>query len=182
MSRPATPDPAKLVVGAFMSDTSLFAPVAAGLSELFGPMDMVSPWFAFHQTSYYEREMGGPLFRRMASFSKLIEAESLPEVKAYTNELEDRYARNGQRRVNVDPGYLVLERFVLATGKNYTHRIYLGRGVFADLTLVYHQGDFQVLPWTYPDYAGEEIRAFLGLVRKKYLTTVRPNRMKGASI
>ena len=178
MSRPATPDPAKLVVGVFMADTGLFEPVARRLFERFGPMDLMSPWLSFHHTSYYEPEMGGPLFRRMMAFGQLIRAEDLVEIKAFTNALEDDFTQDGRRRVNVDPGYLVLERFVLATGKNFTHRIYLGQSVFADLTLIYHKGDFQTLPWTYPDYAGQEIRSFLHLVRKKYCTVVRPSRAK----
>jgi hypothetical protein len=70
--------------------------------------------------------------------------------------------------VNIDPGYLLLERFVLATGKNYAHRIYIGQNIYADLTLTYAKGGFQTLPWTYPDYASPEIRDFLLQVRYKY--------------
>ena len=70
--------------------------------------------------------------------------------------------------VNIDPGYLLHERFVLATGKNYSHRIYIGKGIYADLTLMYTKGKFEPLPWTYPDYASENIIDFLEKVRKKY--------------
>ena len=74
----------------------------------------------------------------------------------------------GRRRVNLDPGYLLLERFVLASGKNFTHRIYIGQGIYADLTLMFQKGAFRTLPWTYPDYAARDMQSFLTQVRRKY--------------
>jgi len=85
-----------------------------------------------------------------------------------TNRLEGEYAKDGRRRVNIDPGYLLLERLVLASGKNFSHRIYLDNGIYADLTLIYQHGGFQKLPWTYPDYADQPMLAFLQQVRRKY--------------
>jgi hypothetical protein len=70
--------------------------------------------------------------------------------------------------VNIDPGYLLHERFVLASGKNFSHRIYICRGIYADMTLNYQKGNFQKLPWTYPDYADGPILSFLRQVRLKY--------------
>jgi hypothetical protein len=80
--------------------------------------------------------------------------------------------------VNIDPGYLVHERFVLATGKNFTHRIHLAEGIYADLTLIYTKGAFQTLPWTYPDYADEKMLFFLEGVRKKYLVDMKGTEVK----
>jgi hypothetical protein len=93
----------------------------------------------------------------------------LADIKCFTNDLEDRSSAEGKRLINVDPGYLLPERFVLATGKNYTHRIYLKAGIYADLTLIYYKGQFRPLEWTYPDYAGEPVIGFLESVRDKYL-------------
>jgi hypothetical protein len=87
--------------------------------------------------------MGGPLHRRLMVFKSLVEQTELAAIKRMTNELEQKYQRQGQRRVNIDPGYLLAERFVLATGKNFTHRIYIGQGIYADLTLIYQKGDFK---------------------------------------
>jgi hypothetical protein len=168
MSQPHPPQPAKLVIGLFTSEKSLLEPIAEILENRFGPIDQISRWFPFDFTNYYETEMGGPLFRRLITFKPLIPQESLPEVKRFTNGIEQKYVMENRRRVNIDPGYLLLERFVLATGKNFTHRIYMSQGIYADLTLIYTKGDFQTLPWTYPDYAGEDIRGFLRMVRKKY--------------
>ncbi|MFC1859179.1 DUF4416 family protein, partial [Thermodesulfobacteriota bacterium] len=153
MSSPQPPRPAKLVVGFFTKDKNIIKPLVTDLSENFGSIDIVSTWFPFDYTKYYEREMGAPLYRRVLSFRSLIEQNSLAEIKRITNDIEMKHSLEDRRLVNIDPGYMVHERFVLATGKNYTHRIYLEKGIYADLTLIYQKGGFQSLPWTYPDYA-----------------------------
>ena len=168
MSQPQPPQPAKLIVGLFLNDRQLLPELAQALKTAFGAIDMVSPWFAFDYTDYYASEMGKPLYRRMLVFEELIEQDALARIKCITNDLEHRYSQNGKRRVNFDPGYLLYERFVLATGKNYTHRIYIGNRIYADLTLIYQQGQYRPLPWTYPDYADPDMRAFLLKVRQKY--------------
>jgi hypothetical protein len=168
MSKPQEPKPAKLVIGLFMQDRALFEPLAAELASEFGGLDMVSPWMPFNYTTYYQQEMGTSLFRRLLAFKPLIEQLQLAAVKLTTNRLEDQYTRSGRRRVNIDPGYLLYERFVLASGKNFSHRIYIGHRIYADLTLIYQGGAFEKLPWTYPDYADRPILSFLEQVRDKY--------------
>ena len=108
----------------------------------------------FDYTSYYEREMGLGLKRRMMAFKTLIPQGGLSAVKQKTNAIEKRFKAQGKRMVNIDPGYLLRERFVLATGKNFAHRIYIGDQIYADLTLIFHKGAFQSLPWTYPGLSG----------------------------
>jgi len=168
MSRPQNPHAAKLVVSALFSDTDLFESVAQDLKRAYGAIDLISPWMDFDFTDYYAKEMGKPLRRRMLVFAQLIEQLELAAIKCHTNRIETQYADSGQRRVNIDPGYLLYERFVLATGKNYSHRIYIGQGIYADLTLIYQQGAYQPLPWTYPDYAAKAMGDFLMQVRRKY--------------
>jgi hypothetical protein len=90
-----------------------------------------------------------------------------------TNQIEDHYAHKGRRRVNIDPGYMLRERFVLASGKNFSHRIYIGEGIYADLTLIYQKGSFKKLPWTYPDYSDNGMLKFLEKVRNKYILDVK---------
>lgn len=169
MSEPRAPDPAKLVVGVFLSDKQRFEAVFDRLVGCFGPIDLLSRWIPFDCTAYYEREMGRPLFRRIMSFERSIDPETLCEIKWTTNGIECAYKQEERRTVNIDPGYLLRERFVLATGKNYAHRISIGKGIYADLTLIYQRGDFQPLPWTYPDYAKDNILQFLRKVRRKYV-------------
>ncbi|MFZ7124639.1 MAG: DUF4416 family protein [Desulfobacterales bacterium] len=181
MSLPAPPAPAKLVIGMFTADPKLTAPLAERLAGDFGPPDLVSPWWAFDFTDYYAAEMGAPLYRRMMSFRNWVAQDTLSGIKLRTNALEAEYAdEDSRRRVNIDPGYLLPERFVLASGKNFTHRIYIGKGIYADLTLTYRKGEFQCLPWTYPDYADHRIQSFLIQVRRKYLFDIRSDRQANA--
>ncbi|MGD9210751.1 MAG: DUF4416 family protein [Desulfobacteraceae bacterium] len=168
MSQPQAPQPAKLVIGFFLKEKDLESELADALIALYGATDVVSPWFDFNFTAYYAREMGEPLFRRMFSFKKLIAQQDLAQIKLQTNQLERSFENSGRRRVNIDPGYLLKERFVLATGKNFSHRIYLDKGIYADLTLIYQKGDFLSLPWTYPDYAHKQIQNYLKQVRERY--------------
>lgn len=173
MSIPRPPTPAKLIVGFFLRNRNLAGELVRDLEERLGAVDMVSPWFDFDFTTYYAKEMGTPLSRRMIVFKPLVEQLQLAAIKGMTNRLEDKYRQQGGRRVNIDPGYLLPERFVLATGKNFTHRIYVGDGIYADLTLIYRKGAFRTLPWTYPDYADRELIDFLSLVRKKYMVELK---------
>lgn len=145
------------------------------LTDNFGPVDIISPWLPFDFTEYYTREMGAPLFRRMLAFKTLILQDTLADIKLTTNALEARFIVDGNRQINLDPGYLLMERLVLATGKNYAHRIYIGKNIYADLTLIFHKDGFQTLPWTYPDYAHDAIRNFLTITRKKYVIDLKSN-------
>lgn len=169
MSVPKPPDPAKLVMSVFMKEKSLFAKVFAFLETIGGPVDLISRWLDFNYTGYYHKEMGSPLFRRVLAFKPLMDQAELASVKQATNAVEERFSRDSLRRINIDPGYLLPSRFVLATGKDYSHRIYIGENIYADLTLMYTRQGFTSLDWTYPDYAGPEIIRFLEQVRDKYM-------------
>jgi hypothetical protein len=173
MSLPKAPKPAKLVIGLFMKEKRLIEKITTELIEALGSIDMVSPWFPFDYTDYYEPEMNAPLFRRMLTFKELIKQSSLADIKNLTNEIESDYSREGKRLVNIDPGYMLKERFVLATGKNFAHRIYIGKKIYADLTLIYTKGDFKKLPWTYPDYTDKNMLSFLIQVRNKYVADLK---------
>jgi len=173
MSKPQDPKPAKLVIGLFTKERALCEALVDELGSHFGPLDLVSPWMPFDYTSYYEQEMGRPLFRRLVVFKSLIAQIDLAGIKLRTNRLEDRYTQNERRRVNIDPGYLLNERFVLASGKNFSHRIYIGDRIYADLTLIYQRGAFEKLPWTYPDYADQPIIRFLLQTRAKYAADLK---------
>jgi len=173
MSQSQTPKPAKLVIGFFLKEKNLVVPVVKALVDKFGPVDIVSPWFPFNFTTYYEAEMGAPLFRRMLAFETMIKQSALSDIKLTTNDLELEYSKNSKRMINLDPGYMLRERFVLATGKNYSHRIYIGKRIYADLTLIYTKSRFRKLPWTYPDYAEQNMLTYLERVRNKYVIDLR---------
>ncbi|MEH0019022.1 MAG: DUF4416 family protein [Desulfobacter sp.] len=180
MSTPKPPDPAKLVMSVFMKDKALFDRIFKDLEKIGGPVDMMSKWLDFDFTDYYYKEMGAPLFRRLVAFKPLIEQDALASVKLETNTIENTLLDGQQRQVNIDPGYLLASRFILATGKDYSHRVYIGSRIYADLTLMYTKQGFKTLEWTYPDYASEEIFRFLGQVREKYLLDLKAYKRKPA--
>jgi hypothetical protein len=173
MSSPSEPEDVKRIVSLISRERGSLDRALRELEPRFGPADWKSRLLPFDRTRYYEREMGGPLVRRFAAFQRLVRPEEMVGDKLETARLEDRHKEDGRRTVNVDPGYISLERLVLATGKNYTHRIYLSRGVYADLTLVFHRRSFRPLPWTYPDYADQEAIEMFNEIRARYKMQLR---------
>lgn len=174
MGKANEPEPARLFMSLIAKEDATLSRGVEDLTSIFGKTDCVSERFPFDFTDYYAKEMGKPLFRRFITFDRLIAVTSLPDVKRTTNQLEERYAApDGNRPINIDPGYICLEHVILATTKGYTHRPYLRDGIYADLTLLYRDKSFQPLEWTYPDYReGPLIRLFNGF-RKKYLEDLR---------
>ncbi len=179
MSIPKNPDPAKLVVGCLMNNKDLIEVLFPLLEQEFGLLDMISRWLDFAFTDYYKKEMGTPLFRKVFVFKTLIAQDELALIKEKTNKIETHFSIDKKRSLNIDPGYLVSSRFILATGKEYSHRIYIGRKIYADLTLMYTKKDgFKPLDWTYPDYASNDMILFLSKVRDKYLLDLKASKGK----
>jgi hypothetical protein len=169
----------KLVIPVLSSFPEGEARMEALLTDAFGAIDYTSPRLPFDFTDYYEPEMGKDLERFFLSFSGLIDPSALPEVKRKTNEIEEALSVSGKRRINLDPGILSLSRFILATTKDYSHRIPLSGGIYAEVTLVYRNGGFEALPWTYPDYASPGYRAILGEIRARYADELRLANRRG---
>jgi hypothetical protein len=167
MSKPRKPCPAKLIIRFLFSCPGAQTQALDALVSDFGPVDFLSAPGVFPYTTYYDDEMGQGLRRQTAGFLNLVEPGSLAAIKLRANEIETGLSVDGKRKVNIDPGLLSLENFVLATGKNFTHRIYLRDGIYADLTLIYNKGAYRPLPWTYPDYREPEFLHHLGVLRKK---------------
>lgn len=173
MSYPHEPDPVKLIASLFSRDRVIIKSVIDILSETIGPVDWISPEVLFDRTRYYEKEMGWPLYRHFISFRDLIATDYLVNIKLETNRIEQGFLHDGSRQINIDPGYVSPERLVLATGKNYVHRIYLSKGIFADLTLVYKRKSFRALEWTYPDYADPQIISLFNEIRNQYMEKLK---------
>ncbi len=169
MSTPSTPNPVKLVVSLISRDKGLLTLAGGELSKEYGSIDFMSSPSPFTWTTYYQAEMGDSLIRRFIAFEKLIEPDKLPMVKRWTDRLESRHKNGeGKRRINCDPGYIALQHLILATNKNYSHRPYLGEGVYANLTLIFKKKSFQPLEWTYPDYGSKEIIEIMNRLRARY--------------
>jgi hypothetical protein len=168
LSLPSIPEPARVIVSVLTADRQVLNATKPLLVGELGPLDEEIGPLAFNYTSYYNGEMGQGILRWLWCFSDLVDREALVGIKCLTNTVEQAYTVEGKRRFNLDPGLMTLGNFVLATGKNNAHRIYLGKGIFADLTLVFRAGTYRPLEWTYPDYADRELIAILNRLRESY--------------
>jgi hypothetical protein len=174
MGKTKEPEPAKLFISLIALEDDIFHQGVEALLSTYGEADTVSERFPFDFTDYYTQEMGKPLFRHFITFERLISIPILPDIKRATNHLEDTYTTlHGNRRINIDPGYICLEHVILATTKGYAHRPYLRDGIYADLTLIYRNKSFQSLEWTYPDYRQKGVITLFNQFRKKYLEDLR---------
>jgi len=173
MGKACPAPPVKIVCGLLASGEEWAEEGRRALAGLLGEIDLSSRIIPFDLTSYYEPEMGPSLLRQFLSFQRLVSPEELAEIKLATNLLEDGLSFNSRRRVNLDPGYVDMSRLVLATTKDASWRVYLGRGIWAESTLRFQKGSFCPWEWTYPDYRSAEAIAFFNLVRATYHNAVR---------
>jgi hypothetical protein len=164
----------KLFCGLLVAPTISLHEVETVLAQTYGAIVLRSPPLPFTQTTYYEREMGPQLTRWHIAFEPLISIAALATVKHTTNRLETLWSTaQGQRRVNIDPGYLDLAKVVLASTKDHSHRLYVGDGIFAEVTLRYRQHTFQPWEWTYPDYRAPTSLTFFQQLRMLYQAQLR---------
>lgn len=157
----------KLFFGILASSQELLETARQRLAREFSPLQCCSEVIAFTHTSYYEAEMGGALLRQWVSTTLPIPMSDLVSIKLHTNRLEAIYAEQQKRCLNLDPGYVALSKVVLATTKDYDHRIYVDRGIYEEVTLHYRRPQgFVAWPWTYPDYVTETALRFFLEVRQ----------------
>lgn len=134
-----------------------------------GPIVLNSPRWEFTQTDFYEAEMGQGLVKMLLAFERLIDPAQLAEIKLQSNQWEIEYQQTGQfpeaRPLNLDPGYVSEAKLVLATTKDRDHRIYLQRGIYAEVTLHYYHRKWTPRAWTYPDYRSDGYHTFLNECR-----------------
>jgi hypothetical protein len=169
-------NPVKLFAGVLVSDRRLIGPVRERLDETYGPVDHESPIIPFDFTDYYADEMGDIIDRVFFSFERLIEADELAAIKRQTNSLEEQFQLSGgttKRPVNLDPGYIEHAKVILASTKNFYHRIYLGSGIFGEVTMHFKNNTFQFFPWTYPDFQSRDYQEFFLRVRQIYRAQLR---------
>ncbi len=166
------PQPALLVVAAFSRRDEALAWGREQLEAAYGPVALASESFAFHHTDYYQPTMGADLRKQFFALERLVPQDCLPDVKHHTNALEAHLAGQGRfpeaRPLNLDPGLLTLGKFLLATTKDLSHRIYLRDNIFAEVTLRFQAGAFVPWPWTFPDYREPALHAFLMQARDFY--------------
>lgn len=158
----------KLIIGLIFSDPRYLLKIKKILKRHFGRIDFESQIFPFTLTNYYEPEFGDNLKRAFISFEKLIRPERLATIKRLTNKLEHKLSKRDARMINIDPGYIDLAKLILASTKDYRHRIYLDKGIYAEITLYYQDRSFKYWEWTYPDYRSPEYIQVFNRIREIY--------------
>jgi len=141
-----------LFIGTLFSEKNCFEDVFPVLKDKFGNVLFQSDIQPWNYSDHYTKELGTPLQRNFIFFDGVIDPSTLADIKLVTNDLEAIYSLDGKRKINLDPGYLTLAKVVLASTKNYSHRIYLGKGIYAELALLYRNHQFIAMPYTYNDY------------------------------
>jgi len=177
------PKPAKLIISMITSDKGLFSPYKEVLIKRFGEVDIESNTQPFNFTDYYEEEFGQNLMQKLFSFYTLIRQDELAEIKIITNSLENNLENENsknnmachKRKINLDPGYITLNKYILASTKNGPSRIYLNQGIYAEITLRFINKSFVPCEYTYPNYKTNEYINFLNSVRQKYKLRLREN-------
>jgi hypothetical protein len=163
----------KLICGLIFKETNNLKKAKKHLTAKFDRIDFESHFFDFNYTDYYEPEFGKGLLRQFISFEGLVKPENLATIKNHTINIEHRIALRGRRTVNIDPGYLDLSKLVLATTKDFAHRIYLGAGIYAETTLIFKNKTFAPYDWTYPDYRTHLYIGIFNEIREIYSRQIK---------
>ncbi len=163
----------KLITGFIFKDERILCETIKILCKYFGKTDFESEIIDFNFTSYYQKEIGTNLKRKFISFGKLIDPARLADIKILTNRIEDKFSVKANRRINIDPGYIDSAKLVLASTKDFTHRIYLNKGIYAEITLFYQGNSFKSWDLTYPDYRTDKYIEIFNHLRQIYAQQIK---------
>ncbi|MCD6516931.1 MAG: DUF4416 family protein [Candidatus Aminicenantes bacterium] len=177
MAEPKSFKKRKLIIGIMAGEPEVFSMAQEELGNLFGSIDMESNFFPFTYTDYYSKQMGGAsLMRKFISFDTLVDPETLSEIKITTNRIEEKIRidlQSPHRIVNIDPGVINDSSLIMATVKDFAHRIPLQKGIYGHLELLFGKNEVRILDWTYPDFRKETYHSFFLDARKKYLDQIK---------
>lgn len=174
------PRPVKLIIGILAADERCLRTAIEAIAVEFGKADLTSDVWPFTQTDYYNNETGENILRQFVSIEPLIDPGQLAKIKHQANKLEQKLAAELNldlpRPVNLDPGVIEPSKLILATTKNYSHRIYIGEKMYAEVTLIFDKGCWCPLPYTYPDYKQKCYHDFFDKVRTRLLEQLKSQR------
>jgi hypothetical protein len=168
MAQLKAPDPVKLFVITLHRDEQVLEKAVRSFMKSWGEVDYQSEDFPFEETNYYEKEMGPGLLRRFFSFRNLISPDQIVDAKLQSNAVENEFAQETGRVINLDPGYLDTYKVVLASGKFGGQKIYLRDGIYADMTLTMYKGKWEAFLWGFPDFKSRKYDAVLNKIREIY--------------
>lgn len=166
MGKPRPQEKALLFIATLYSENGFFIKAEELLKKEFGEVLFESKPFPWDYSEYYRDELGWPINRQFLAFKKMINPETIREIKLFTNNLEEILSDSDKRKINLDPGYVTLSKVVLATTKNYAHRIYIGKGIYTEVTLFYKNKSFRPHEFTYKDYQSPEYINFFKQLRE----------------
>lgn len=171
MGKPEQPAPSLLFTGILFNDDNCLRVAKKTLIENYDNCVLETPPFPWDYSEYYKEELGANIKKTFIFFKKLIMPDQIIDIKLQTNQIEESFSENNKRKINIDPGYLTLANVVLATTKNYSHRIYLGKGIYGEVTLIYKNNTYSPYIFTYQDYQDTRtIEVFLEA--RKYLKNI----------
>lgn len=173
MGRITKHPPVKLVIGCIFKEQIILNKAEGILVSHFGAIDYASATLAFTHTDYYKSELGSNLKRRFVSFKKLISPEDFFQTKITANKIEKRLSKGEFRLINIDPGYMDMAKLILASTKDYKHRIYLNKGIYGEITLFYQNKTFTPWEWTYPDYKSPDYISIFNKIRDLYIEQIK---------
>ncbi|MBN2588166.1 MAG: DUF4416 family protein [Candidatus Fermentibacteraceae bacterium] len=174
MSGPVEPLPVALMVSVIYSDADVLVKARTALEEEFGEVAMSSEPFPFDRSDYYRDEMGESLERVWLCFRRTADPSLLPALKRSCHRIErDLSQEDGNRMVNIDPGYLDYGKLVLASFKEAPDKIYMGNGVWAHTCLRYGHGSFTAPDHSFPDFRDGRFNDFMMEARRSYRRMIR---------
>jgi len=166
-----TPDPVLPITAVFTHYPEAIDWAKEKIEKSWGKIVLASEAFPFEQTRYYDPSMGPHLKKIFFAMEPLIDPIQLAEMKNQSNLWEEEFAREfpkvEERPLNIDPGFIDLAKLVLASSKDFYHRIYIGQGIFAEITLGFTKGKWTDFPWTFPDYRETTYHPFFVKCREK---------------
>jgi hypothetical protein len=171
-----TPLPVKLFCGILTSLPQIVPEIRERLTAAFGEIESESNPFPFDLTHYYDTEMGAPISRLFFAFADLVAPAQIASIKKVTNGLEVSFAEMNQtvrRPANLDPGYLEESKIVLASTKNFYHRILLANGIYGEVTLHFSEGAWHPFPWSFPDFRSGRYDDFFTGLRRIYRSQIK---------
>lgn len=178
MGAPTYPVPVVRILAVITRHVAALSWATERAIEQWGPTLATSSTFEFRETNYYTAEMGPELNKTFLAFEQPAEAGELADWKLLTNDWEVEFATLGghaeSRPLNLDPGYITPSKLVLASTKDYAHRIYLSQGIYAEITLMWRGGRWQHHDFTFPDYRRADYQQFFTEVREHARRSGKP--------
>ncbi len=165
MGKPTDPEIAILFAGLLYGNDGSRSLAESELIKTYGNISLHSSISDWSYSDYYKDELGDTIRRKFLLFERIISPDEIADIKTATNAMERRFSEGNKRTVNIDPGYLTLSKLVLASSKDFCHRIFLKKGIYAEVTLYYQGNGFRQMPFTYLDYKQDETLRFFEAAR-----------------